>query len=124
MDSAEEGSLDVLPTGSARKVVIYLNQDTRAHIEPLWLALLNFLRSKHVPGATLFWADAGFGSHEQFHNPRSEYTGEHRPLRIEFIDTVERVETLLPALSNMITDGLITVQDVTVIKSASKDQKS
>jgi PII-like signaling protein len=65
----------------------------------------------------------GFGSHEQVHNPRSEYAGEHRPLRIEFIDTAERVEELLPTLYEMVTDGLIGVQDITVIKSVSKDRK-
>jgi PII-like signaling protein len=65
----------------------------------------------------------GFGSHEQVHNPRSEYSGEHRPLRIEFIDTAERVEEILPTLYEMVTDGLIGVQDITVIKSVSKDQK-
>ena len=114
----------MLPKGSAKKVTIYLNQDTRAHVEPLWSAVLNFLRSRHVAGATLFWADMGFGSHEQFHNPRSEYAGEHRPVRIEFIDTAQRIEELLPTLYEMVTDGLIAVQDVTVIKSVSKDRKA
>jgi uncharacterized protein len=112
----------MLPRGSAKKVTIYVNQDTRAHVEPLWSAILNFLRSRHVAGATLFWIDMGFGSHEQLHNPHSEYAGEHRPLRIEFIDTPERVEELLPTLYNMLTDGLIAIQDVTIIKSVSKDR--
>ncbi len=113
--------LRVLPRGSAKKVTVYVNQDTRAHMEPLWSAILSFLRSRHVAGASLFWADMGFGSHEQLHNPQSEYAGEHRPLRIEFIDTAERVEELLPTLYEMVTDGLIAVQDITVIKSVSKD---
>ena len=112
----------MLPRGSAKKVTIYVNQDTRAHVEPLWSAILNFLRSKHVAGASLFWADMGFGSHEQFHNPGSEYAGEHRPVRIEFIDIEERVQELLPTLYEMVTDGLIAVQDLTIIKSVSKDQ--
>ncbi len=112
----------MLPRGSAKKVTIYVNQDTRAHVEPLWSAILNFLRSRHVAGATLFWADMGFGSHEQFHNPQSEYASGHRSVRIEFIETVERVEELLPTLYEMVTDGLIAVQDVTVIKSTSKDR--
>jgi uncharacterized protein len=114
----------MLPKGSAKKVTIYLNQDTRAHVEPLWSAVLNFLRSRHVAGATVFWADIGFGSHEQVHNPRSEYAGEHRPVRIEFIDTAQRIEEVLPTLYEMVTDGLIAVQDVTVIKSVSKDRKT
>lgn len=113
----------MLPRGSARKVTIYLNQDTRAHVEPLWSTILNFLRHKHVAGATLLRAEGGFGSHEQFHNPRSEYAGEHLPLRIEFVETIERVDELLPTLYEMVTDGLVTVQDLTVVKSVSKDAR-
>lgn len=113
----------MLPKGSAKKVTIYLNQDTRTHIEPLWSAVLGFLRHKHVAGATLLRADAGFGSHEQFHNPRSEYTAEHSPVRIEFIETAQRIDELLPTLYDMVTDGLITVQDLTVVKSCAKDAK-
>jgi PII-like signaling protein len=113
----------MLPKGSAKKVTIYLNQDTRTHIEPLWSAVLGFLRHKHVAGATLLRADAGFGAHEQFHDPRSEYLAEHSPVRIEFVETPERVDELLPTLYEMVTDGLITAQDVTVVKSCDKHAK-
>jgi PII-like signaling protein len=113
----------MLPRGSARKVTIYLNQDTRAHVEPLWSTILSFLRHKRVAGATLLRADMGFGSHEQFHNTHSEYAGEHLPVRIEFIETLERVDELLPNIYEMVTDGLVTVQDVTVVKAVSKDAR-
>lgn len=110
----------MLPRGTAKKVTIYLNEDTRAHVEPLWTAILSFLRHHHVAGATMLRAQAGFGGHESLHLAFSEYAGEHRPIRIEFIETPERVEALLPALSELITDGLVTVQEVIVVKSASK----
>jgi uncharacterized protein len=113
----------MLPKGEARKVTIYLNQDTRTHVEPLWSAILGFLRHKHVSGATLFRADAGFGAHARLHDPQSEYIAEHSGVRIEFVDTPERVDAVLPTLYEMVTDGLMTVQDVTVVKSAAKDVK-
>jgi len=113
----------MLPKGSAKKVTIYLNQDTRIHAEPLWSSVLGFLRHKHVAGATLVRADAGFGSHEQFHDPGSEYLAEHAPVRIEFVETPQRADELLPTLYEMVTDGLITVQDLTIVKSCAKDAK-
>jgi PII-like signaling protein len=112
----------MLPKGSAKKVTIYLNEDTRSHIDSLWSTILAFLRHRHVAGATVLRADLGFGSHQQYHDPHSEYLGEHRPVRIEFIETAERVEELLPTLYDMVTDGLIAVQDVTVVKSVAKDR--
>jgi PII-like signaling protein len=68
-------------------------------------------------------ADAGFGTHEEFHNPQSEYIAEHTGVRIEFIDTPQRVDELLPTLYEMVTDGLITVQDLTVVKSIARDAR-
>jgi PII-like signaling protein len=112
----------MLPPGAAKKVTIYLNEDTRSHIEPLWSTILGFLRHHHVSGATIFRADLGFGSHEQYHDPRSEYIGEHRPIRLEFVETAEHVDQLLPTLYEMVTDGLLTVQDLTVVKSVAKDR--
>jgi PII-like signaling protein len=114
----------MLPKGGAKKVTIYLNQDTLAHMKPLWSAILGFLRHKHVAGATLVRADAGFGTHEIMHDPRSEYMAEHAPVRIEFIERPERVEELLPTLYEMVTDGLITVQDLTVVKAVAKDLRA
>ena len=114
----------MLPKGPAKKVTIYLNQDTRANLDTLWSAILAFLRHKHVAGATLVRADAGFGSHEEFSNPQSEYVAQHTGVRIEFIDTPQRVDELLPTLYDMVTDGLIAVQDVTVVKSVAKDAKT
>jgi uncharacterized protein len=114
----------MLPKGPAKKVTIYLNQDTRAHLDTLWSAILAFLRHKHVAGATLIRADAGFGSHAEFSNPESEYVAQHTGVRIEFIETAGRVDELLPTLYDMVTDGLIAVQDVTVVKSVAKDSKA
>ena len=114
----------MLPKGSAKKVTIYLNQDTRTHVEPIWSAVLGFLRHKRVSGATMLRADAGFGAQERFHDSRSEYLAEHSSVRIEFIETSERVGELLPTLYDMVTDGLLTVQDVTVVKSCALDAKS
>jgi PII-like signaling protein len=113
----------MLPKGSARKVTIYLNQDTRHHVEPLWMTIFNFLRQKHVAGASVSRMLMGFGAHEQVHDTRSEYAGDHLPVRIEFVETPERVEELLPSLYEMVTDGLIEVQDTTVIKSVCKDRE-
>lgn len=114
----------MLSKGDAKKVTIYLNQDTRAHTEPLWSAILDFLRHKRIAGATLFRADAGFGTHEQLHDPRSEYAAEHAAVRIEFIETPQRVEEVLPTLYDMVTDGLITVEDLTIVKAVAKDAKA
>jgi PII-like signaling protein len=112
----------MLERGAAKKVTIYLNEDTRYHHGPLYEAILTFLLHKGVAGATASRCLAGFGTHQQMHTPKVEVLAEHLPIRIEFVETADQVEALLPTLYEMVTDGLIEVQDTTVVKSARADR--
>src|ERR1700730_16697390 len=86
-------------------------------------SLMTFLMHKGVSGATATRAFSGFGSHHTLHTPKIELLAQHLPIRIEFVETAEKVEELLPTLYEMITDGLIEVQDTTVVKRADKSTK-
>jgi PII-like signaling protein len=106
----------MLTKGPAKKVTIFLNEDVPHRMTSLHDAVMTFLLHKNVAGATATRAFSGFGSHHALHTPRMEAMAEHLPIRIEFIETAERVDELLPTLYEMVTDGLIEVQDTTVIK--------
>lgn len=114
----------MLHRGAAKKVTIYLNEDTRYHQGPLYEAILTFLLHRGVAGATASRPLAGFGPHHEMHTSKVEVQAQHMPLRIEFIDTAERVEDLLPTLYEMVSDGMIELQDTTIVKSARSDQPS
>src|ERR1700680_420969 len=81
-------------------------------------SLMTFLMHKGVSGATATRAFSGFGSHHMLHTPKVEVLAQHLPIRIEFVETANKVEELLPTLYEMVTDGLIEVQDTTVVKLA------
>jgi PII-like signaling protein len=112
----------MLAKGTAKKVTIYVNEDTQEHFESLYERILMFLMHKGVSGATATRALSGFGAHRVLHTPKVEVLADHLPIRIEFIDTAEKVDELLPTLYEMVTDGLIEVQDTTVVKIAMKDK--
>jgi len=114
----------MLSKGAAKKVTIYVNEDTQRHLNPLYESILSFLMHKGVSGATATRALAGFGGHGVLHTPKVEVLAEHLPIRIEFVETAERVDELLPTLYDMVSDGMIEVQDTTVIKVAMKDKRT
>lgn len=113
----------MLAKGAAKKVTIYLNEDTQHHMTPLYESLLTFLVHKGVSGATVTRALSGFGAHKVIHTPKIEVLAEHLPVRLEFIESAEKVDELLPTLYDMVTDGLIEVQDTTVVKIASQENR-
>ncbi|MGD0298987.1 MAG: DUF190 domain-containing protein [Bryobacteraceae bacterium] len=110
----------MLNKGPAKKVTIFINEDTQHHMQALHDSIMTFLLHKGVNGATATRAFSGFGSHQQLHTPKVEVLADHLPIRIEFIDTPEKVEEVLPTLYEMVSDGLIEVQDTNVVKNARK----
>jgi PII-like signaling protein len=112
----------MLSKGPAKKVTIYLNEDTRHHLGSLYESILIFLIHKGVSGATATRALEGFGAHKVLHTPKIEVLAEHLPIKIEFVETAEKVDEILPTLYDMVNDGLIEVQDTTVVKIARKDR--
>lgn len=108
----------MLTKGPAKKVTIFINEDTQHHMTALHDSLMTFLMHKGVSGATATRAFSGFGSHHLLHTPKVEVLAQHLPIRIEFVETAEKVEELLPTLYELVTDGLIEVQDTMVVKHA------
>ncbi|MFZ5928269.1 MAG: DUF190 domain-containing protein [Acidobacteriota bacterium] len=113
----------MLKRGPARKVTIYINEDAQHHATALHDAIMIYLLNHGVSGATSTRAYAGFGSRHMMHTPKIEVLSQHLPLRIEFIETTEKVEEVLPTLHEMVSDGVIEVQDTFVVKAARKSPK-
>ena len=114
----------MLTKGPAKKVTIFINEDTQHHMTALHDSIMIFLMHKGVSGATATRAYSGFGSHQLLHTPKIEVLAQHLPIRIEFVETPEKVDEVLPTLYEMVSDGLIEVQDTTVIKLARKPAKA
>jgi PII-like signaling protein len=112
----------MLRKGTAKKVTIFINEDTQHHFASLCDSILTFLLHKGVCGATATRAIAGFGAHQTIHTTKIEVLTEHLPIRIEFIESAAKVDEIMPTLYDMVNDGLIEVQDTNVVKVANKER--
>ncbi|HEX5414137.1 MAG TPA: DUF190 domain-containing protein [Chloroflexota bacterium] len=99
----------------AKLVRIYLGESDLWHGRPLYLALIEKLREAGAAGASVFRGIAGFGAHSRIHTATVLRLSEDLPILVEWIDTPERVEQLLPVVTPMVAEGLIAVEDVEVI---------
>jgi hypothetical protein len=108
-----------LEIGRALRVIVHLNADVSSSHEFLHNDILAFLYERGVAGTTVFRPEAGFGYHHRLHTkgaPGSE--GQHLPVRLEFIDQPEVVDQLIPDLLLLVTDGMVEVQETTILKVA------
>jgi uncharacterized protein len=114
-----KGTEFVLAPGPAKKVTIHLNADTISRDDFLSKEILTLLFEQGIAGATVTRPEAGFGSHHRMHSPGGGIDADrHMPIRIEFIEAQVKVEACLPLLDALLTDGVIEVQDTTVLKVA------
>lgn len=113
---SRENSL-LLQPGPALKVSVYLNQDTSAREGFLYQDVLALLKRHGVQGATVYRPYAGYGTHRQLHEQGGgPVAGEHLPVLLLFVDTEDRVRAALPELMAMVTDGLVEMHPVEVLK--------
>lgn len=108
----------MLKTGPAKKVTVYIGEDVRHHGEPLYLAVLNYLFYHGVSGATVTKGVAGFGADHRMHTARILELSENLPVKVEFVESQETLDKLLPKLLQMVGEGLIDVQDTVIVKAA------
>jgi PII-like signaling protein len=112
----------VLTSGPAKKVAIYVAEDQQYHGNSAYAAVLDFLFFRGVSGATVTRGIAGFGADHHMHTNRLVDLATRLPVKIEFIETAEKVEQLLPKLQSMVGSGLIEMHDTTIVKPAESDK--
>lgn len=106
--------------GQGTRVRVYFGEhDHHKHV-PLWRAVLELLRREGAAGATVTRGLAGFGAHSRIHTASLVDLSADLPLVVEWVDTRERVERLLPRLTEMLegTGGLLTTDSVEIHRYA------
>lgn len=100
----------------AQRLVIYIGEADRWRGKPLYAALLETLKAQGMAGATVVRGVAGFGAHSRIHTAAILRLSEDLPLRIEVIDARAKIERALETIAPMVTEGLITLDEVHVVK--------
>jgi PII-like signaling protein len=108
----------MLTSGPAKKVVIYVAEDQQYHGTAAYAAILDFLFFRGVSGATVTRGIAGFGADHHLQTTRLVDLATRLPVKVDFIETPEKVEELLPKLQAMVGTGLIEMHDTTIVKPA------
>jgi PII-like signaling protein len=107
---------EMLEAGPAKKIRVHVGEDHPYHGQALYAAILEFLFKNGVSGANVVRGIAGFGAHHHLHTTRILRLTENLPVTVEFIESAEKIEEILPKLLEMVGNGLIEMQDVTILK--------
>ncbi|MEX2219164.1 MAG: DUF190 domain-containing protein [Phycisphaerales bacterium] len=95
---------------------VYIGESDRWHGTPLYEAIVLRARELHLAGATVLRGPMGFGARSRLHTAKILRLSEDLPMVIEIVDSREKIDSLLPHIDAMVTQGLVTLTPVRVIK--------
>lgn len=95
---------------------IFVGESDKWHGVPLYEAIVAKARELSLAGATVLRGPMGFGAHSRLHTTKVLRLSQDLPMVIEIVDSREAIDTLLPHIDEMVTEGLVTLEKVEVIK--------
>lgn len=110
--------------GQGKLLRIFIGESDTWHGRPLYEAIVRRLREEGLAGATVLRGIEGFGAHSRLHTARILRLSEDLPLLIEVVDNMEAIESVLPILDEMVSEGLVTMENVEIITYRARERPS
>src|SRR4029434_7246557 len=97
--------------GQGKLLRIFIGESDRWHHQPLYEALVLKARELGLAGATVLRGPMGFGASSHLHTAKILRLSMDLPMVIEIVDAEQKVNLLLPHLDEMVSEGLVTIED-------------
>lgn len=107
--------------GPARRITIFIGESDRYHHKPLYAEIVHRAHERGLAGASVFRGIEGFGAASRIHTSRLLSLSEDLPVAIIIVDTAERIDAFLDEAADLVTGGLVIVDDVDVHTYAGGD---
>lgn len=102
--------------GPARRLTIFIGETDRWHHKPLYAEIVRRAHLAGLAGASVLRGIEGFGASSRIHTSRLLSLSEDLPLAIVIVDSSDHIDAFLPQLDELISEGLVILDDVDVIK--------
>ena len=99
---------------------IFIGENDQCEGRPLYEAIVLKAREVHLAGATVLRGPMGFGASSRLHTTKILRLSEDLPLVIEIVDAEDKINAFLPALDDMMSSGLVTLEKVQVLQYGAK----
>ena len=110
--------------GEGQLLRIFIGESDMWEGKPLYKAIVELARKMGLAGATVIRGFLGFGANSRIHTTGVLRLSEDLPIVIEITDKEDKIQAIIPQLDNMVKEGMMTVEKVTVIAYRSNGKKS
>jgi len=102
--------------GQQKRLTIFIGEADRHGHTPLATEIVHRAHAAGLAGASVFRGVEGFGASNHIHTTRMLSLSDDLPIAIVIVDSDERIQAFLADLDELITEGLVIVDDVDVVK--------
>lgn len=95
---------------------IFISETDTLNGKPLYEAIVKKAREINLAGATVFRGIMGYGAASRIHTAKVLRLSEDMPVVVEIIDEEHRIDLIIPFIDESVQEGLVTREDITVIK--------
>lgn len=101
--------------GPAKRLSAHVGEDEFYEGKPLYQALVEQSRIQGCAGATALRGMVGFGASSRDVEKHGLRMSTDRPIVVSVVDETNRISALAEVWSAMISSGLLTIEDVSVV---------
>ena len=95
---------------------IFIGENDRYNNRPLYEEIVLRARELNCAGATVLKGILGFGANSRLHAAKLLTLSEDLPFVIEIVDTEDKIQKLMPFIDENVTEGLVTMEKMRIIK--------
>jgi len=103
-------------SGTWRRLSIFIGETDQYRHAPLYHEIVARAKAAGLAGASVLRGIEGYGAASRIHTTRILSLAEDLPLVVIIVDAAEKIEAFLPQLDELISEGLVVMDDVEVVK--------
>jgi PII-like signaling protein len=102
--------------GPAKRLTVFVGESDVYHHKPLYVEIVHRAHAADLAGASVLRGIEGFGANQHVHTTRILSLTEDLPVVIVIVDDAERIERFALELDGLISEGLVVIDDVEVVR--------
>lgn len=106
--------------GYALRLTVFVGEDDRFNHKPLYHEIVTRARNAGLAGATVLRGCEGYGASSLIHTTRLLDLTEDLPVVVIIVDTEEKIRDFLPQLDGLVTEGMVILDEVDVLRYEAK----